>query len=112
MVVIPANAAAPPAPKKLMNPSEFQSLPSKPADVRIPYGKDPNQYGELRLPATQGPYPVVILIHGGCWKADCATLRDLAPMADALKANGIATWNVEYRRLGQNGGAGPELISM
>jgi acetyl esterase/lipase len=33
-----------------------------------------------------------------------ASLRDLAPMGDALKAQAIATWNVEYRRLGQPGG--------
>jgi len=28
-------------------------------------------------------------------------------MADALKAGGIATWNIEYRRLGQRGGGWP-----
>jgi acetyl esterase/lipase len=47
---------------------------------------------------------VVVLIHGGCFKAAYATLRDLAPMGDALKADGIATWNIEYRRLGEPGG--------
>jgi acetyl esterase/lipase len=50
---------------------------------------------------------VVVLIHGGCFKAAYANTRDLAPMADALKADGIATWNVEYRRLGQPGGGWP-----
>jgi hypothetical protein len=47
---------------------------------------------------------VAILIHGGCFKAAYATPRDLAAMGDALEAEGIATWNVEYRRLGQSGG--------
>jgi acetyl esterase/lipase len=69
---------------------KFQALPSNPADYRISYGKDENQFGDLRVPSGAGPHPVVILIHGGCWKADFATLRDLAPMADALKAEGIA----------------------
>jgi acetyl esterase/lipase len=29
---------------------------------------------------------------------------NLAPIGDALKADGIATWTIEYRRLGQPGG--------
>lgn len=92
---------------KLMGPPEFKALPSKPADRRIAYGDDPNQFGDLRVPSSGGPHPVVILIHGGCWKAAYANLRDLAPMADALKADGIATWSVEYRRLGQSGSGWP-----
>jgi acetyl esterase/lipase len=49
----------------------------------------------------------VVLVHGGCWKAEYASLRDLAPMAVALKDEGIATWNVEYRRLPQPGSGWP-----
>jgi acetyl esterase/lipase len=86
---------------------QFQAMPSHPADYRISYGTDENQFGDLRVPSGAGPHPVVILIHGGCWKADFATLRDLAPMADALKAEGIATWNIEYRRLSQAGSGWP-----
>jgi acetyl esterase/lipase len=85
----------------------FHALPSNPADYRISCGRDGNQFGDLRVPAGSGPHPVAILIHGGCWKADFATLRDLAPMADALKAEGIATWNIEYRRLSQSGSGWP-----
>lgn len=62
---------------------------------------------ELRVPSGPGPHPVAVLIHGGCFKAAYATLRDLAPMADALKATGIATWNIEYRWLGEPGGGWP-----
>jgi len=86
---------------------KFKALPSNPADYRIAYGKDENQFGDLRVPSGAGLHPVVILIHGGCWKADFATLRDLAPMADALKTEGIATWNIEYRRLSQSGSGWP-----
>src|SRR6185503_21096422 len=88
----------------LMTPQDLQALPSQAADVRAAYGKYSSQYGELRVPAGPGPHPVVVLIHGGCFKAAYATLRDLAPMGEALKANGIATWNIEYRRLGEPGG--------
>lgn len=86
---------------------DFKALPSNPADYRISYGMEEHQFGDLRLPSGAGPHPVAILIHGGCWKADFATLGDLAPMADALKAEGIATWNIEYRRLSQSGSGWP-----
>jgi acetyl esterase/lipase len=99
---VPASAGS------LMTPQELQALPSQVADQRVAYGKDSSQYGELRLPKSRGPHPVVVLIHGGCFKAAYATARDLAPMGDALKADGIATWNIEYRRLGQPGGGWPQ----
>jgi len=100
-------AAADASRPRLMTPQELTAVPARPADMRVEYGPDSNQFGELRLPAGSGPHPVVALIHGGCFKAAYASLRDLAPTGDALKAQGIATWNVEYRRLGQPGGGWP-----
>ncbi|MDQ3441638.1 MAG: alpha/beta hydrolase [Planctomycetota bacterium] len=91
----------------LMTPADLQSLPMQPPDHVLPYGDDVNQVGELRIPRQPGPHPVVVLIHGGCWKAEYATRRDLAPMGDTLRADGVASWNVEYRRLGQPGGGWP-----
>jgi acetyl esterase/lipase len=91
----------------LMTPRDLPALPANPADWRAAYGSDSSQFGELRVPAGPGPHPVVVLIHGGCFKAAYATLRDMAAMGDALKADGIASWNVEYRRLGQPGGGWP-----
>ncbi|HEX2337216.1 MAG TPA: alpha/beta hydrolase [Hyphomicrobiaceae bacterium] len=90
-----------------MTPEELSALPSRAPDRRITYGTDPNQYGDLRIPPGPGPHPVVVLIHGGCFKAAYATADDLSAMADVLKADGIATWNIEYRRLGQPGGGWP-----
>ncbi len=101
----PQGEAASPA--RLMTPGELQALPSLPPDERVAYGSDSSQFGELRVPAGPGPHPVVVLIHGGCFEAAYATARDLAAMGDALKADGIATWNIEYRRLGQPGGGWP-----
>ena len=78
---------------------------------RIAYGTGPLQFGELRLPAGRGPHPVAVIVHGGCWSAKLGNLDDravaldlLRPMAAALTAAGIATWNLEYRRLGNEGG--------
>lgn len=91
----------------LMTPTQLRALPSKPADYRLSYGTEANQFGELRVPSGVGPYPVAILMHGGCWKAGYSTFRDLAPMADRLKAKGIATWNIENRGLPQAGSGWP-----
>jgi acetyl esterase/lipase len=81
---------------------------------RIPYGSGTLQFGELRVPDGAGSHPVAILVHGGCWSAklgqlpEAATSLDLLrPLAVALAQNGIATWNVEYRRLGNDGGGWP-----
>lgn len=84
-----------------------------PSGVRIAYGSDSLQSGELRLPKTSGPHPVAIVVHGGCWVAqlggmDRRVLTDyMRPLAAALTEAGIATWSVGYRRLGHPGGGWP-----
>ena len=67
------------------------------------YGEERDQVGELRLPVGSGPHPLVVVIHGGGWKA--LWRKDImAPMAVDLAQRGFATWNVEFRRLGAGGG--------
>jgi acetyl esterase/lipase len=67
------------------------------------YGALPDQVADLRLPAGDGVHPAVILLHGGFWRARWK--RDLmAALAVALTRAGWATWNVEYRRVGEGGG--------
>lgn len=103
----PSAGDAPAAGPALLTPQELQALPRRAPDHRLSYGPDSNQHGELRLPDGPGPHPVVVLVHGGCFKAAYATASDLAPMADALEDAGIASWNIEYRRLGHPGGGWP-----
>jgi acetyl esterase/lipase len=93
--------------ERLMTPEDLAALPSRAPDQRIAYGTDSSQYGELRVPSGTGPHPLVILIHGGCFKAAYASAHYFGAMADALKADGIATWNIEYRRLGEAGSGWP-----
>lgn len=95
------------AAQQRLGPRDVDALPSKPADTKIPYGKDDVQFGELRLPKGAGPFPVAIVIHGGCWVTKFATLQNTAALSDALRDAGIATWNVEYRRLDSPGGGWP-----
>jgi acetyl esterase/lipase len=76
------------------------------ADLRFPYGQDPNQFVDVRLPEGKGPHPVVFFIHGGYWRAKY-DLTHAGHLCAALKKAGIATWNVEYRRVGNPGGGWP-----
>jgi acetyl esterase/lipase len=73
---------------------------------RIAYGTDPFQFAELRLPDSQGLHPAAIVIHGGFWRAKY-DLDHIRPVCDALAEAGIATWNLEYRRIGNPGGGWP-----
>src|ERR1700749_189807 len=85
----------------------MKSMKFAPADVHIPYGSAPQQAVDLFLPKTgKGPYPVVILIHGGCWSNEVPAASVSAPAVD-LAAHGVAVWNIEYRRLGDAGGGYP-----
>lgn len=86
---------------------DINALPSAPADERYAYGADAQQFGDLRLPKGPGPYPVAVIIHGGCWVERYADLQNIAALADALRRQGIATWNIEYRREDQAGGGWP-----
>lgn len=91
-----------------LGPRDVDRLPARPADVRLDYAAaDPLQFGELRLPDGGGPFPVAIVIHGGCWVSTFATLQNTAAIADALRDAGVATWNIEYRRLDDSGGGWP-----
>lgn len=122
--------------------SDILSRAQPPRDARIPYGSDPNQFGELRVPQKQpsavshqpsaetpavpgqrrelqhpqehavrhkiaaGPHPVVMNIHGGFWRAKYDLLH-ASHLCAALTRAGVATWNLEYRRVGNAGGAWP-----
>ena len=88
---------------QFLGPQQVNKLPSSPADHRIPYGKDPLQFGDLRLPKTPGRHPVAIVIHGGCWKSRW-DLQTTAALSSALTNAGMATWNIEYRRIDNPGG--------
>jgi acetyl esterase/lipase len=85
---------------------DILSLAAPGADLRVPYGSDGNQFVDLRMPKTKGPHPVAICIHGGFWRAKY-DLGYFGHLCAALTAKGIATANVEYRRVGNMGGGWP-----
>ena len=80
--------------------------------VRITYGGDPSQFGDLSRPAQPPPtagFPTVVLIHGGFWRAEYR-LDLMTALAADLVARGFAVWNIEYRRVGQPGGGWPGTL--
>jgi acetyl esterase/lipase len=83
--------------------------PAPPADARLPYGPLPHQFGDLRLPAGPGPHPVVVVIHGGFWRAKY-DLEHVGHLCADLTRRGFATWSLEYRRVGHDGGGWPGTL--
>ena len=76
------------------------------ADARVAYGSDGNQFVDLRMPSGKGPHGLAICIHGGFWRAKY-DLGYFGHLCAALTAKGVATANVEYRRVGNAGGGWP-----
>jgi acetyl esterase/lipase len=71
--------------------------------VRIAYGADPSQFGELHRPDRPRYAGTVVILHGGYWRARYGL--DLGrPVAADLAAHGFTCWNIEYRRVGNGGG--------
>jgi acetyl esterase/lipase len=87
-------------------PEDILSLSPPPADASIHYGNAPQQFGDLRLPAATTPHPVLVNIHGGFWR-NKYDLTHAGHLCAALTRHGIATWNLEYRRVGDDGGGWP-----
>jgi acetyl esterase/lipase len=95
--------------------------------ITITYGDAPEQLGELHLPERRDdrrddlrdeggdgdgadPSPVVALVHGGFWRNPYdLTLMD--PLAADLVERGYAVWNIEYRRVGDDGGGWPGTLT-
>lgn len=77
---------------------------------RIAWGANKFQFADLYRPNNHdGPLPVVIMIHGGCWSSVYG-LDFQAGLAGALAERGFAVWNIEYRSLG-NGGEWPVMFT-
>jgi len=91
---------------QILTVQDILKPPFPKADHRIAYGSDAQQFGDLRLPKGSGPFPVVIVIHGGCWLAEY-DLGHIGRFSEALTAEGAATWSIEYRRVGNPGGGAP-----
>lgn len=106
LLLVAAIAMSTADPQRSRTFNEVAAMPGRPADARVTYGSAPEQFAELRLPKGAGPHPVVVLIHGGCWRAEY-DITHIAPLATALADDGWAVWAIEYRRVGSPGGGWP-----
>jgi len=75
--------------------------------TRIQYGAASTSFGELLVPSGGGRFPVAVLIHGGCWLSTRSSVADMRALASMLAEHGVASWNIEYRRVGHEGGGWP-----
>jgi acetyl esterase/lipase len=91
-------------------PDDILSRQPPSADARLVYGPDPNQFVDMRFPAQDKNggkrYALVINIHGGFWRSRY-NLDHAGHLCAALARQGFVAANVEYRRVGNDGGGWP-----
>jgi acetyl esterase/lipase len=104
-LVAAASAAGAAAP--LMDWPDLLGRPMPRATARIAYGAGPDQVADLWLPEGKGPFPVVLMVHGGCWVSRVANLTIMNYIAEDLRRRGVAVWNIEYRGVDRPGGGYP-----
>lgn len=88
---------------------DILNRPPPQPDLQLAYGQDPNHFAELRVPKGSRLAPVVMVIHGGFWRA-AYDLKHIGHLCDALRRDGLATFSVEYRRIGNPGGGWPGTL--
>jgi acetyl esterase/lipase len=69
------------------------------------YGPNRIQGADLYVPRRDGRFPVVVLVHGGSWRAKYGRWVMRLVAADLVR-RGFAVWNIGYRRLGRGEGGG------
>jgi len=88
----------------------FRRFTGRDNGIRIQYGSKAFQYGELYLAqGAHGKTPIVVLIHGGFWRA-AYKLSLMRGLARDLAQQGITAWNIEYRRVGNANGGWPNTM--
>lgn len=86
---------------------------TKPApDATVTYGPDSMQKVDVWLPKREGaaakrPFPVVLMVHGGCWQTSIADRSLMNWVAADLRQDGYAVWNIDYRGVDRSGGGYP-----
>ncbi len=93
--------------RPLMTWPDLTKRPHPVADATVAYGNDPLQVIDVWRPAGRGPHPVVLMVHGGCWQTEIADRRLMDWIADDLRRDGIAVWNIDYRGVDRTGGGYP-----
>ena len=105
-----ASFAAMPSASATFTPMTWSDLTSRPRpapQTTFTYGPDEYQKLDLWLPAGPGPFPVVLMVHGGCWTTSIADRSLMDWAAEDLRKAGYAVWNIDYRGVDRPGGGYP-----
>jgi acetyl esterase/lipase len=70
---------------------------------QVDYGIDPDNLADVLAPTGAGESPLVIVVHGGFWRAIYDRGHTAAQCA-ALASSGYVVAALEYRRVGKGGG--------
>ena len=106
-VLTPVAVAAQDAPKPLLTWPDLVEREKPAPDATVDYGTDPYQKVDVWVPQGKGPFPTVLMVHGGCWTTSIADRSLMNWIADDLRKDGIAVWNVDYRGVDRPGGGYP-----
>jgi acetyl esterase/lipase len=88
------------------DPGDVFSPPAAPPHLTLGYGELPDQVADVRLPSGAAACPLVVVVHGGFWKAEFDRAH-AGPQSAGLAAAGYVVATVDYRRVGQPGGGWP-----
>ena len=102
LLAVPAAAAS----QQLISAGSVGEFDWPSPDATISYGDGEFQFGYLRLPEGNGPHPVIVFMHGGCWLS-VFDIRYTGMAEQAWADAGYAVWSLEYRRVGNEGGGWP-----
>ncbi len=85
------------------DPRAVLTRPAAAPDAVLRYGSAADHLIDVHLPSSRTPAPLVILLHGGFWRA-AFDRRHTRPMASALRDEGYVVVTPEFRRTGGGGG--------
>jgi len=94
----------------MFQPMTWPDLTDRPRpspQCSIVYGDDPYQCVDLWLPDNGGPLPTIVMVHGGCWTTSIADRTLMNWVAEDLRRDGYAVWNIDYRGVDRPGGGYP-----
>ncbi|MEL7480995.1 MAG: alpha/beta hydrolase [Pseudomonadota bacterium] len=96
----------PPAPA-IMTWADLVSRPLPAPTATVSYGDNAAHLIDVWVPDGEGPHPIVLMVHGGCWQKAIADRTLMNYAAEDLRQRGLAVWNIEYRGVDEAGGGYP-----
>jgi len=91
----------------LLTWDDLSARPRPAPDTTIAYGSDEMQKVDVWLPSGKGPFPTLLMVHGGCWTTSIADRSLMNWIASDLRQRGYAVWNIDYRGVDRPGGGYP-----